>query len=135
MSLGGGLVAVQGFYSSVRTAHKQLMVNVNGNNLSCLILAHHGTEYYSVACTTAFYKPGNLADALMEFMRLSFNARATGFVKGLRIQATHLGYRKTIKRATEHTASYRFDSGDFGEISVAEYFLKSKCPPSRTYIS
>ena len=30
MPLGGGLEAVRGFYSSVRTAHNQLMVNVNG---------------------------------------------------------------------------------------------------------
>lgn len=37
MSLGGGLEAVRGFYSSVRTAHNQLMVNVNGKNISLLI--------------------------------------------------------------------------------------------------
>ena len=30
VDLGGGLEAWKGFYSSVRTAHKQLMVNVNG---------------------------------------------------------------------------------------------------------
>lgn len=30
MPLGGGLEAVRGFYSSVRTAHQALMVNVNG---------------------------------------------------------------------------------------------------------
>lgn len=30
MSLGGGLEAWKGFYSSVRPAHNQLMVNVNG---------------------------------------------------------------------------------------------------------
>ncbi|KAF5350531.1 hypothetical protein D9756_008708 [Leucocoprinus leucothites] len=106
MPLGGGLEAIRGFYSSVRTAHKQLMVNVN-------------------VCTTAFYKPGNLADALNEFMRLSFSARATAFVKGLRVRATHLGYRKTITKVAASTAnSYRFDSGEFGEVSVAEYFLK-----------
>lgn len=29
-SLGGGLEAWKGFYSSVRPAHNQLMVNVNG---------------------------------------------------------------------------------------------------------
>jgi len=29
-SLGGGLEAWKGFYSSVRPTHKQLMVNVNG---------------------------------------------------------------------------------------------------------
>jgi eukaryotic translation initiation factor 2C len=35
-SLGGGLEAIRGFYSSVRTAHKQLMVNVNGLKLHFL---------------------------------------------------------------------------------------------------
>ena len=30
ISLGGGLEAWKGFYSSVRPAHNQLMVNVNG---------------------------------------------------------------------------------------------------------
>ncbi|KXN84381.1 Protein argonaute-2 [Leucoagaricus sp. SymC.cos] len=104
--LGGGLEAVRGFYSSVRTAHNQLMVNVN-------------------VCTTAFYKPGNLAEALNEFMRMSFSARATAFVKGLRVRATHLGYRKTISKVTQYTANnYRFDSGEYGEVSVTEYFLK-----------
>lgn len=29
--LGGGLEAFKGFYSSVRPAHNQLMVNVNGS--------------------------------------------------------------------------------------------------------
>lgn len=77
-----------------------------------------------LVCTTAFYKPGNLADAMREFMKMS--PRPTAFVKGLRVKATHLGYRKTIKKATEYTANtYVFDSGEFGEVSVAGYFLKS----------
>lgn len=32
-SLGGGLEAWKGFYTSVRPAHNQLMVNVNGMGL------------------------------------------------------------------------------------------------------
>ncbi|KAF7762168.1 hypothetical protein Agabi119p4_8761 [Agaricus bisporus var. burnettii] len=104
MPLGGGLEAVRGFYSSVRTAHQALMVNVN-------------------VCTTAFYRSGNLATALIEFLKI--NSRPTTFVKGLRVKATHLGYRKTIKEATEYTAkTYVFKTEDFGEISVEEYFLK-----------
>ena len=47
--LGGGLEAWRGFYSSVRPAWKQLMVNVN-------------------VCTTAFYTPGNLAEKMVEFL-------------------------------------------------------------------
>ena len=34
VSLGGGLEAWKGFYSSVRPTHNQLMVNVNGMVLS-----------------------------------------------------------------------------------------------------
>jgi len=37
-SLGGGLEAWKGFYSSVRPAHNQLMVNVNGTNFSLCII-------------------------------------------------------------------------------------------------
>lgn len=80
----------------------------------------------STVCTTAFYRSGNLATALIEFLKI--NSRPTTFVKGLRVKATHLGYRKTIKEATEYTAkTYVFKTEDYGEISVEEYFLKSTC--------
>ena len=55
-SLGAGLQAWRGFSSSVRPAHKSLMVNVN-------------------ICTTAFYTPGNLAEQMVAFMAASFSAR------------------------------------------------------------
>ena len=108
--LGGGLEAWRGFYSSVRPAHRQLMVNVN-------------------ACTTAFYTPGNLATRLQEFMNHSFGARATAFVKGLRVVATHLGYRKTIKKAANVSArQHKFTAEGLGEVTVEQYFAKSRTP-------
>lgn len=82
-------------------------------------------KYHSVV-TTAFYKPGNLATALTEFMNMGSTARASNFVKGLRIRATHLGYRKTIKGVHKDTAkSYIFESGELGKLSVEEFFRRS----------
>jgi eukaryotic translation initiation factor 2C len=109
ISLGGGLEAWRGFYSSVRVAHKQLMVNVN-------------------ACTTAFYSPGNLADAMITASRESFGANLGSFVRTVRIQTTHLGYRKTVKSLSKQTPKeYKFDCAEFGGmISVEDYFRRSK---------
>jgi eukaryotic translation initiation factor 2C len=109
MSLGGGLEAWKGFYSSVRPAYRQLMVNVN-------------------VCTTAFYTPGNLADAMHAFRNASFGAKVNVFVKGLRVEATHLSYRKTIKgMAKESARTYSFDCSELGgRVTVEEYFRRSK---------
>ena len=107
-SLGGGLEAWQGFYSSVRPTFKQLMVNVN-------------------VCTTAFYTPGNLAVAMQEFQRSSFGAQMENFCKGVRIRTTHLGHRKGVKRLARHTArSYSFDTPEYGRVTVEQYFKRSE---------
>jgi eukaryotic translation initiation factor 2C len=107
-SLGGGLEAWKGFYSSVRPTYNQLMVNVN-------------------VCTTAFYTPGNLAEAMIAFRNASFGARPSGFVKGVRIKTTHLGYVKTVKALAKQTPrEYKFDAGDLGHITVETYFEKSE---------
>ncbi|CDO74823.1 hypothetical protein BN946_scf184353.g4 [Trametes cinnabarina] len=107
VNLGGGLEAWRGFYSSVRPAWKQLMVNVN-------------------VCTTAFYKPGNLAERLVEFMNASFGARPAAFVKGVRVRTTHLGYRKTVKTAARVNArQHKFVAEGMGEVTVEQYFAKS----------
>lgn len=106
VSLGGGLEAWKGFYSSVRPAWKQLMVNVN-------------------ACTTAFYQPQNLAIAMKQFRDQSFSANPAGFVKGVRVKTTHLGYKKTVKKLHKLNArQHKFDSGDFGMVTVEQYFKK-----------
>ncbi|KAG6907598.1 hypothetical protein DXG01_008216 [Tephrocybe rancida] len=104
-SLGGGLEAWKGFYSSVRPSHNQLMVNVN-------------------VCTTAFYTPGNLARAMMDFQNFSFGARANAFARGVRIKTTHLGYKKTVKSlASFNSRQHSFDS-EFGKVTVEMYFKR-----------
>ncbi|KAH7882934.1 ribonuclease H-like domain-containing protein [Phlebopus sp. FC_14] len=102
--LGGGLEAWQGFYSSVRPAHKQLMVNVN-------------------VCTTAFYVAQNLADAMRQFTSFSYSARMDAFCKGVRVRTTHLNYRKTVKKLSRYTArTYEFETAEYGKVTVLNYF-------------
>lgn len=111
VSLGGGLEAWKGFYSSVRPAWKQLMVNVN-------------------ACTTAFYQPQNLAMAMEQFRNHSFGAQPANFVRGVRVKTTHLGYKKTVKKLhSKNAREHKFDSGDYGTVSVEQYFKKSMSVP------
>ncbi|KAL4242774.1 argonaute family protein [Abortiporus biennis] len=106
VSLGGGLEAWRGFYSSVRPAHKQLMVNVN-------------------VCTTAFYTPGNLAERMEEFRRMSFGARPNAFAKGVRVKAIHLGYRKTVKNVAKMNAKqHSFEADGLGKVTVEQYFKR-----------
>ncbi|KAJ7672569.1 argonaute-like protein, partial [Mycena polygramma] len=106
--LGGGLEAWRGFYSSVRPAHQQLMVNVN-------------------VCTTAFYTPGNLARAIEEFRQSSFGARPTAFVKGVRVKTVHLGYKKTVKSVFNKSArQHRFDCAELGGLVTVEEYFKRK---------
>lgn len=105
--LGGGLEAWRGFYSSVRPAHNQLMVNVN-------------------VCTTAFYKPGNLAERMQEFWDASFGGRPNAFAKSVRIKTSHLGYVKTVKAVATFTArTYKFDTSEYGTVTVEQYFQRS----------
>ncbi|KAF8960908.1 argonaute-like protein [Flammula alnicola] len=105
VNLGGGLEAWKGFYSSVRPAHKQLMVNVN-------------------VCTTAFYQAKNLAAAIIEFSDSTFGARPAAFVRGVRVKTLHLGYKKSVKTLSNKTArQYRFHVAEFNrEVTVEEYF-------------
>ncbi|KAG5725156.1 Protein argonaute-2 [Termitomyces sp. T112] len=104
--LGGGLEAWKGFYSSVRPSHNQLMVNVN-------------------VCTTAFYTPGNLARAMVDFQEFSFGARGNAFVKGVRIKTTHLGYKKTVKSLASFNArQHSFETDEYGKVTVENYFKR-----------
>ncbi|KAG6856712.1 hypothetical protein H0H87_001501 [Tephrocybe sp. NHM501043] len=107
-NLGGGLEAWKGFYSSVRPTYNQLMVNVN-------------------VCTTAFYTPGNLARAMIDFQNFSFGARANAFAKGVRVKTLHLGYKKTVKGlASFNSRQHSFDSEEFGRVTVETYFKRSQ---------
>ncbi|KAG5652514.1 hypothetical protein H0H81_004786 [Sphagnurus paluster] len=106
--LGGGLEAWKGFYSSLRPAHNQLMVNVN-------------------VCTTAFYSAGNLAHTMIEFERFKPHGQMNDFLAGLKIQATHIGYKKTVKCVTNVNArQHRFPVNEFGfsMLTVEAYFKR-----------
>ena len=108
VGLGSGLEAWKGFCASVRPVDKQLMVRVS-------------------TCTTAFYVPGNLARAMIEFRDSSLGARMEAFCCRLRIRTTHLGHQRTIKRLARYTAkTYSFDAPEYGQITVENYFRRSK---------
>ena len=128
--LGGGLEAWKGFYSSIRPSHNQLMVNVNGQFHSFAFLDHMPTDYnpppHGSVCTTAFYKPGSLARAMIEFRDSSFGARVNAFVKGVRVRLIHLGYTKTVKALSNMSArQHKFTYGN-KEVTVEDYFFESK---------
>lgn len=119
MSISGGLDAWRGFYSSVRPAHKTLMVNVN-------------------VCTTAFYTPGNLADGMYAFARASHGARFGAFLKGVRVRTKHLGSTKTIKGVHASTPqAFSFQAEGMGTVTVEQYFKKSESsvlPHSKPFV-
>ncbi|KAJ6510611.1 argonaute-like protein [Mycena sanguinolenta] len=110
--LSPGVVAIQGFYTSVLTTYKQLGVNVNN-------------------CMTAFIQPANLADALVAFNRSTRGAMPTlprGFAKSVKVTTRYLGSKrqKAIKGFASTPASNTFfNCEEFGgRISVESYFLK-----------
>ena len=98
VSLGGGLEAWRGFYSSVRPSWRQLTVNVN-------------------VCTAAFYTPGNLAERMIEFMNIASSSRIASFVRGVRVKTAHLGYKKTVKTVAKVTArQHKFTAEGLSEL-------------------
>ncbi|KAJ7640433.1 argonaute-like protein [Mycena polygramma] len=109
--LSPGIVAFQGFYTSVRPTYKQLMVNVNN-------------------CMTAFIEPGNLAEALLAFGRNSRGAMPTlppAIAKSIKVTTQHLGFkmRKPIKRFVPTSARNTFFTHEqWGKISVENYFSR-----------
>ncbi|PFH47142.1 hypothetical protein AMATHDRAFT_7043 [Amanita thiersii Skay4041] len=103
-----GVELWQGFFSSIRPAHKQLVVNVN-------------------VCYTAFMEPQNLADALLAFNQGSHGAMPTlnkGIVDSIRVKTKHLGYKKKLFHVGTNSArNQKFHCEEFGgEISVENYF-------------
>lgn len=97
---------------SVRPAYKQLMVNVN-------------------VCMTAFYSPGNLAQAMIAFQNQTGGGMPSRFAEKLKVATTHLGYtrKKAIFRMTDQTARQaRFDCQELGGVvTVEQYFQRSTC--------
>lgn len=65
---------------------------------------------------------------MREFANSSFGARPAAFVKGVRVKATHLGYRKTVKTLSNMNArQYKFQVAEYGrELTVEQYFKTSK---------
>lgn len=104
-----GLEAWRGFYASVRPTYNQLMVNVN-------------------ACMTAFYTPGNLAQAIMHFGNQSHGGLPRGFVGKVRVRTQHLGHKKRLFDLDPTPADRKkFDCAEFGGmISVTQFFKKSE---------
>ncbi|KAG9089375.1 hypothetical protein FRC06_001577, partial [Ceratobasidium sp. 370] len=109
-SLGTGLEAYQGFYSSVRPSFQQLMVNVN-------------------VATTAFHRPGNLAELFLEFGLQRAN-QIPAFVYNLRIEMSHTGTRrrKAIKGVKLKTSAgaYMFRCDEFDQDMSVEAYFKRK---------
>ncbi|EKM51085.1 uncharacterized protein PHACADRAFT_212985 [Phanerochaete carnosa HHB-10118-sp] len=100
-----GLEACRGFYVSIRPNFKQLMVNIN-------------------ACMTAFYVPGNLAEAMLVFQQQTRTIPSEFFEK-VKVVTTHLGYpkKKAIFRIMSTTPrTTKFNHNKHGEISVEQYF-------------
>ncbi|KAH0832184.1 Piwi-domain-containing protein [Lanmaoa asiatica] len=109
LNLSTGLEAWRGFFMSARPVYKELMVNVG-------------------VCMTAFYKPGNLANAIMEFQRQSHGAMPQRFAQKLKVTTSHLGYKQTkpLKRimlTTAKTTSFQCDEFN-GKMTVEQYFKR-----------
>lgn len=83
---------------------------------------------FPLVCTTAFYKPRNLADAMLEFRNASFGARPSAFVKGVRVKTIHLDRRKTVKTLSNFNAKqFTFFVDDYNaELTVEQYFKRSE---------
>lgn len=94
---------------SVRPMYKQLMVNIN-------------------VCMTAFYTPGNLAQAMQAFQQQTGGAMPQTFADRLKVSTKHLGYTRkfTIFRImTGKTArTERFDCSELGGMVTVEDFFK-----------
>ncbi|KAJ3475945.1 hypothetical protein NLI96_g11497 [Meripilus lineatus] len=107
--LAPGLEAKKGFFVSVRPAFKELMVNIN-------------------VCMTAFYVPGNLAIAMMEFSRQSRGKLPIDLMLRMKVITRYRGYpmKKTIfKVAADNDTPARtnINCPEFGgTISVASFF-------------
>lgn len=111
MEISIGVEAWRGFFMSARPVYKELMVNVG-------------------VCMTAFYKPGNLAAAIVEFQQKSKGAMLERFAQKLKVTTSHLGYKQTkaVKKimSSKTSQNTKFQCDEFnGQVSVEEYFKRS----------
>ncbi|KAF9236506.1 Piwi domain-containing protein [Melanogaster broomeanus] len=110
LELSTGIEAWKGFFMSARPVYKELMVNVG-------------------VCMTAFYKPGNLADAILEFQSKSSGAMLQRFVQKLKVTTSHLGYKQTkplrkIMSTTSRNTFFPCDEFKSPKMSVEQYFKR-----------
>ena len=118
--LGGGLVALQGYYTSVRTSTLRLLLNVN-------------------SITATFYRPIVVSDLIKEFKSANRDGgfRLTAFLKGLRVEIKHLKTKKGMFRTRviagiardpvlgASAKQVKFTWTEKNEtVSVERYFLK-----------
>lgn len=99
-----GLEACRGFFVSVRPSFKQLMVNIN-------------------VAMTAFYTPGNLADAMLAFQQ-QVGTLPKEFFETLKVVTRHLGYprKKAILRVMGTTPRQTTFDCKGKKITVEQYF-------------
>ncbi|EPQ53315.1 argonaute-like protein [Gloeophyllum trabeum ATCC 11539] len=103
-----GVEAWQGFFTSVRPAHNQLMVNVN-------------------VAMTAFYIPGNLADAMLAFQQNTRGGMPTAFARGIKVATSHLGYtRRYTVRDIGQSSARRTTFDCDGKIISVEQYMREK---------
>ncbi|KAF8551113.1 hypothetical protein OG21DRAFT_1499333 [Imleria badia] len=103
-----GVEAWKGIYTSARPTYKQLMVNVD-------------------VCSALFYTPGNLVHAMNAFCDATFGPRTRidSFFRGVRIEVTHFGYRKIVRKLVSFTArTYSFDTPEYGHVTLEDYFRR-----------
>jgi len=95
VQLAPGIQLWKGFYTSARPVFKQLMVNV--------YVQPPNLDFYpdswsnSNACYTAFFEPGNLAQALIafSFKSVDANPRDVSFAN-IRVKVKHTGFKKRV---------------------------------------
>ncbi|KAG8214738.1 hypothetical protein J3R82DRAFT_9827 [Butyriboletus roseoflavus] len=109
LELSIGVEAWRGFFMSARPVYKELMVNVG-------------------VCMTAFYKPGNLADAIVGFRGQSKGGMLQRFAQKLKVTTSHLGYKQTkplkkIMSTTAKTTSFQCDEFN-AKITIEQYFKR-----------
>ncbi|KAI0247504.1 Piwi-domain-containing protein [Lactifluus subvellereus] len=107
--LGPRLLALMGFYSSVRPVYKQLMVNVN-------------------VCMAPFHQPGKLSDALRAFDVRSRGATPTLMAK-VKVSSRYRGYKcvKPIFRVLDISAKKTtFPCEEYGGNITVETFFQRK---------
>ena len=109
-SLSPGVDVWKGFFTSVRPALNQLLININ-------------------VCMTAFYSPGNLAERMLQFRGGSGGGLPNDFKLGLKVVTKHLAYtrRKPVRAITSKTARRTtFDCQELGgQVTVEQYFKQS----------